>query len=136
MVTPMNIKATSDEPPGVLCGSFYKYVTFFLSLSLYLSLSLCLSVSLSLSLSLSISVSLSLCLSVSVSLCLSLSLSSNLIISRDIKGNSDGPAYVNEIYCIHEPHMSLNDAITQCKNLALSLWLLTKQSLAPFPLIN
>lgn len=60
----------------------------------------------------------------------------HVVIGRDIRGTNDGPGYVNEIYCIHEPHLSLDEAITQCKNLALSLWLLTKQSLAPFPLIN
>jgi hypothetical protein len=80
MTNPSSIKSVIDEPPGALCGSFYK----------------------------------------------------------EIKGGADGAltGYVNEIYCIHEPSMTLETAATQVKNLAVSLWITTKQALAPFPLIN
>lgn len=57
---------------------------------------------------------------------------------RNIKGGTDGttPGYINEIYCIHEPRITLEEATRQCRELAISLWMDTKQSLAPFPLIN
>ena len=53
-------------------------------------------------------------------------------------GGSDGntPGYINELYCIHESHVPLEVATSQCKNLAIQLWMNTKQALAPFPLIN
>ncbi len=51
-----------------------------------------------------------------------------------IEGNT--PGYINELYCIHEPNISIEVATAHCKNLAVQLWSNTKQALAPFPLIN
>ena len=59
---------------------------------------------------------------------------------RDISGggaeNSPTHGYVNELYCILEPNIPLENVTAQCKSLALQLWQNTKQALAPFPLIN
>ena len=63
---------------------------------------------------------------------------SAFLVCSGLTGGMDGstPGYINELFCIHEASVPLDVATSQCKGLAVQLWMNTKQALAPFPLIN